>query len=81
MALVKCEECSKQYSDTLAACPHCGYIRNTVHQQELARQIFEERRSQNEIFNTILLWLIVITVAGTVLFFIIMAGAFSSLVS
>ena len=81
MALVKCEECSKQYSSTLAACPHCGYIRNSVHQQELARQIFEERHSQNETFNNILLWLIVISVVGTVLFFIIMAGAFSSLVS
>ncbi len=25
MALVKCRECKKQYSNTLEACPHCGY--------------------------------------------------------
>ena len=26
MALKTCKECSKQYSDTLEACPHCGYV-------------------------------------------------------
>ena len=26
MALKTCKECSKQYSDTLDACPHCGYV-------------------------------------------------------
>ena len=81
MALIKCKECSKQYSDMRMSCPHCGYIRNTQKHQETARLIFEERRNQDETFNNILLWLIVISVVGTVLFFIIMAGAFSSLVS
>lgn len=27
MALVECVECKKTYSDTLKACPHCGYKR------------------------------------------------------
>ncbi len=27
MALIKCRECKKTYSDTLEACPHCGYKR------------------------------------------------------
>jgi ribosomal protein L37E len=25
MALIKCEECGKEYSDTAIACPHCGF--------------------------------------------------------
>ena len=25
MALIKCKECEKEYSDTLDVCPHCGY--------------------------------------------------------
>jgi hypothetical protein len=25
MALITCKECNKEYSDTLEACPHCGY--------------------------------------------------------
>lgn len=27
MALIKCRECKKEYSDTLESCPHCGYKR------------------------------------------------------
>ena len=27
MALIKCKECEKEYSDTLDVCPHCGYKR------------------------------------------------------
>lgn len=26
MALKICKECAKQYSDTLEACPHCGFV-------------------------------------------------------
>lgn len=25
MALIKCEECGKEFSDTLNTCPHCGF--------------------------------------------------------
>ena len=28
MALKFCKECSRKYSDTLEACPHCGYKDN-----------------------------------------------------
>ena len=27
MAIIKCMECNKEYSDTLVACPHCGFVR------------------------------------------------------
>lgn len=32
MALIKCPECGKEFSDTANACPHCGYVmkKNTV---------------------------------------------------
>ena len=26
MALKKCPECGKEFSDTATACPHCGYV-------------------------------------------------------
>ena len=35
MAIIKCEECSKEYSSTLVACPHCGYIKNMRQQQKV----------------------------------------------
>ena len=25
MALIKCPECGKEFSDTATTCPHCGY--------------------------------------------------------
>mgnify|MGYP004669853055 CR=1 FL=1 len=25
MALIKCKECEKEFSDTAEVCPHCGY--------------------------------------------------------
>lgn len=32
MALIKCPECGKEFSDTANACPHCGYVmkENTI---------------------------------------------------
>lgn len=27
MSLIRCKECKKEYSDSLEACPHCGYVR------------------------------------------------------
>ncbi|MBP7738998.1 MAG: hypothetical protein KA369_23710 [Spirochaetes bacterium] len=30
MALITCIECKKEMSDTLEACPHCGYKRTTI---------------------------------------------------
>ena len=27
MSLVRCRECKKEYSNTLKACPHCGFVR------------------------------------------------------
>lgn len=29
MALIKCPECGKEYSDTASSCPHCGYTANS----------------------------------------------------
>ena len=29
MALKVCKECSREYSDTLDACPHCGFVDST----------------------------------------------------
>ena len=27
MSLIVCKECNKEYSDTVAACHHCGFVR------------------------------------------------------
>jgi hypothetical protein len=28
MSLMTCSECNKQISDTVVACPHCGFVRD-----------------------------------------------------
>lgn len=43
MALIKCKECEKEYSDTLDACPHCGYKREN-----------EEKKDNKDEKNTII---------------------------
>ena len=30
MALIKCPECGKEFSDTATTCPHCGYSPKTI---------------------------------------------------
>ena len=59
MAIIKCEECSKEYSSTLAACPHCGYIKNMRQQQIAAGQILQDRRKKNSCITTIFLFLVI----------------------
>ena len=33
MAMIKCPECGKMYSDTAASCPNCGYRKRMVFSQ------------------------------------------------
>lgn len=82
MALIKCKECNKEYSDTVASCPHCGYVRtDNQEQKQLASEIFRERSSRNDLLNTITYWLIIITVVGGLLFVLFLIGIIGQIAS
>jgi hypothetical protein len=50
MALIKCPECGKEYSDTASACPHCGYTKNTQkYGKELGAGIKEGLKGLNTV--------------------------------
>lgn len=50
MALIKCPECGKEYSDTAASCPHCGYTTNTQkYGKELGAGIKEGLKGLNTV--------------------------------
>lgn len=50
MALIKCPECGKKYSDTAVACPHCGYTKNTQkYGKELGTGIKEGLKGLNTV--------------------------------
>ena len=41
MALIKCPECKKKISNTVKACPHCGYVLSEL---EKEKQMLEEQK-------------------------------------
>lgn len=38
MALTKCEECGKEFSDTLNSCPHCGFVIKNINEYHNEQQ-------------------------------------------
>ena len=47
MALIKCPECGKEFSDKAQACPNCGCPTSEAKNQELKRS--EERRDRKSV--------------------------------
>ena len=43
MAIVRCVECGKEYSDTLEACPHCGFGMKNSQFNYASKQIEEKQ--------------------------------------
>ena len=70
MALVKCEECSKEYSSTLAACPHCGYIKNMRQQQIAAGQILQDRQDRRKSQSSCIMAIFLFLVIGVIVFIV-----------
>lgn len=76
MALIKCKECLREYSDKADICPHCGYIRyNRAAQNTLAR-----KRHQNHVINSVIM-LCVKCGIGCVVFLLIGCVGFVLLMS
>lgn len=42
MALIKCNECSRDISDTAKACPHCGYANKAKNDKAAMEQTMKE---------------------------------------
>ena len=50
MALIKCPECGKEFSDTATTCPHCGYSPKTIeYGTELGKGIKEGLKGLNTV--------------------------------
>ena len=52
MALKKCPECGKEFSDTATACPHCGYVvkkSTTAYGKDLGKGIKEGLKGLNTV--------------------------------
>ena len=63
MALIKCEECGKEYSSTVLVCPNCGHTRTEgTKETQLAKEIFAERHNQNLLLNKITTYVIILAV-------------------
>lgn len=50
MALHRCPECRKRISDSVEACPHCGFSFKEA-DLEIYRQKLEQRRLHNQEIN------------------------------
>lgn len=49
MALIKCPECGKSFSDTASACPSCGYTKTAAYGEELGKGIKEGLKGLNTV--------------------------------
>lgn len=47
MALLKCIECGKEYSDTAAACPNCGYSKKAANEKAMGLKPEGDRKNKN----------------------------------
>ncbi len=57
MALIKCKECGKQFSDMADACPNCGYNPTKAKDKALGLKPKEERKGKTTaLLLTFFLW-------------------------
>ena len=78
MALIKCNECGKEISDTAKACPHCGYENNLITCPECKKRIesnmntcsncgYEIKKDNKQVKNKfnvgVMIWLVICIIA------------------
>ena len=57
MALIKCKECGKEFSDMADACPNCGYNPTRAKEKAMGLKPREDRKSKSVlIFLTFFFW-------------------------
>lgn len=67
MALIKCDECKKEISDTVEKCPHCGYkIKNNFELKKInIKELFEKIKNNKKLLYSIIGGLLVIVILCT----------------
>ena len=59
MALIKCKECGKEFSDMADACPNCGYNPTRAREKAMGLKPKEERKSKTvALLLTFFLWFV-----------------------
>ena len=59
MALIKCKECGKEFSDMAEACPNCGYNPTRAKEKEMGLKPKAERKSKTiALLLTFFLWFV-----------------------
>lgn len=59
MALIKCKECGKEFSDMADACPNCGYNPTRAKEKAMGLKPKEERKSKTvALLLTFFLWFV-----------------------
>ncbi len=59
MALIKCKECGKEFSDMAEACPNCGYNPTRAKEKAMGLKPKEERKSKTvALLLTFFLWFV-----------------------
>ena len=71
MALIKCEDCKKEYSDKAAACPHCGAPNPKIAEAEAKAAEAETSIITAEILKQTVSSRLAITAISTVLAFLV----------
>lgn len=59
MALIKCKECGKEFSDMAAACPNCGYSPALEQKKAVEKSLVSEEQRKSKItagFLCLFLW-------------------------
>lgn len=71
MALIKCPECGKEFSDQAAACPNCGWPNPDVNQPDASQKIIRTEEKPKNIKNRriIIGTVACVAIAGIVTFF------------
>lgn len=49
MALINCPACNKRISDVIPLCPHCGFQRREVSEEQM--QEFQRRRMRDRVYH------------------------------
>ena len=68
MALITCNECGKEHSDTFDRCPHCGFKRNAIKQSD--QQNIKEKKKSG-CMSWIVAILIVIVLTAILIFMLV----------
>ena len=60
MSIISCPECGKKISSQVSLCPHCGFQRGEVSEEELL--VFRQRRARDKVYHLNMTSYAVITV-------------------